>query len=115
MICQKLSRSGFRGSSSRVRPILWNSKPPRQSYGGCFLVWQKFHDRSRQLGTASIHQYCALAETVAWAGVSPVVRPSGVYQSHARRAIRIWPKIEMDELVFYLPEKKWMSIYVHWV
>jgi hypothetical protein len=38
---------------------------------------------------------------------------SGVYQSHAGRAIRIWPKIEMDELVFCLPEKKWMSIYVH--
>ena len=29
-------------------------------------------------------------------------------------AIRIWPKIEIDELVFCLPEKKWMSICVHW-
>jgi hypothetical protein len=41
------------------------------------------------------------------------VRLSGVHQSHAGRAIRILPKIEVDELVFCLPEKKWMSIYVH--
>jgi len=41
------------------------------------------------------------------------IRTSGAHQSLVGRAIRTWPKIEMDELVFRLPEKKWMSIYAH--
>jgi hypothetical protein len=36
-----------------------------------------------------------------------------VFQSQGELAIRIWPKIEIDELVLLLFEKKWMSIYVH--
>jgi len=36
-----------------------------------------------------------------------------VFQSQGELAIRIWPETEMDELVLCLPEKKWMSIYVH--
>ena len=36
-----------------------------------------------------------------------------VSQSQGELAIRIWPETEMDELVLCLPEKKWMSIYVH--
>jgi hypothetical protein len=41
------------------------------------------------------------------------IRTSRAHQLLVGRAIRTWPKIEMDELVFCLPEKKWMSIYAH--
>jgi hypothetical protein len=41
------------------------------------------------------------------------IRTSDAHQLLVGRAIRTWPKIEMDELVFCLPEKKWMSIYAH--
>jgi hypothetical protein len=67
-------------------------------------------DSTRQQSSAT--DSCSAQHT---AGLSRIMSDLGhVFQSQGELAIRTWPKVEMDELVFCLPEKKWMFLYVHW-